>query len=141
MKTRLIIIATISAMLFAVEAKAQSTPEEMINKFFGLFEQDVNKAIDYLFSTNEWLEANKEGADAMKEKLEANRKLLGNYNGYEIASKYALGESYLKFICLLKYERQPIELVIFMYKPDKKWKLQNLNFHSDFEKDMIKVER
>ena len=140
MKTRLIIIATIFAMLFAAEAKAQSTPEEIMGKFFGLFEQDVTKAIDYLFSTNEWLEANKEGADAMKEKLEANRKLLGNYGGYEIAAKYALGKSYLKYICVLKYDRQPIELVIYMYKPDKKWKLQNINFHSDFEKDMEKVE-
>ena len=104
MKRTIIIIAAVTAMLVAGNtAKAQETPEDIMAKFFTMFNDDVNKAIDYLFSTNEWLEANKEGTTAMKEKFEASRKLLGNFK-------------------------------------DKVWKLQNMNFHSDFEKDMVKVE-
>ena len=129
-----------SILTFGNTAKAQNTPEDIMAKFFTMFNDDVNMAIDYLFSTNEWLESNKEGTTAMKEKFEATRKLLGNFNGYELAGKYYLGESYAKYVYILKYDRQPIEFVITMYRPDKVWKLQNMNFHSDFEKDMIKVE-
>lgn len=141
MKKAIIIIATVTAMLaLGNTAKAQNTPEDIMAKFFIMFNTDVNKAIDYLFSTNEWLESNKEGTTSMKEKFEATRKLLGNFNGYELAGKYYLGESYAKYVYVLKYDRQPIEFVVFMYKPDKIWKLQNMNFHSDFEKDMVKVD-
>lgn len=141
MKKTLIIIAAVTAMLVVGNtAKAQNTPEDIMAKFFSMFNDDVNKAIDYLFSTNEWLESNKEGTTAMKEKFEASRKLLGNFSGYELAGKYYLGESYAKYVYVLKYDRQPVELVVTMYRPDKVWKLQNMNFHSDFEKDMVKIE-
>jgi len=142
MKKILIIIAVTVAILAAGNtANAQeNSPEEIMSKFYTMFNDDVNKAIDYLFSTNEWLESNKEGTTAMKEKFEASRKLLGNFNGYELAGKYYLGQSYAKYVYVLKYDRQPIEFVVTMYKPDKVWKLQNMNFHSDFEKDMVKVE-
>ena len=139
-RTIIIIVAIIAALSIGTNVKAQNTPEEIMSKFFSLFDTDVNKAIDYLFSTNEWLESNKEGTTAMKEKFEASRKLLGNFNGYELAGKYYLGQSYAKYVYVLKYDRQPVELVITLYRPDTVWKLQNMNFHSDFEKDMVKVE-
>ncbi|MBQ1695918.1 MAG: hypothetical protein II076_08275 [Bacteroidales bacterium] len=143
MKRTLIIIVAVVAMLAGVttaKAQTQNTPEDIMSKFFAMFNNDVNQAIDYLFSTNEWLEANKDGTTAMKEKFEASRKLLGNFNGYELAGKYYLGESYAKYVYVLKYDRQPVEFVVTMYRPDKVWKLQNMNFHSDFEKDMIRVD-
>ena len=139
-RTIIIIAAAIAMFAFCNTAKAQNTPEDIMAKFFTMFNDDVNKAIDYLFSTNDWLESNKEGTTAMKEKFEASRKLLGNFNGYELAGKYYLGESYAKYAYVLKYYRQPVEFVVTMYRPDKIWKLQNMNLHSDFEKDMVKVE-
>jgi len=139
-RTIIIIVAIVSMFVTGTAAKAQNTPEDIMAGFFTLFNNDVNQAIDYLFSTNEWLESNKEGTTAIKEKFEASRKLLGNFNGYELAGKYYLGESYAKYIYILKYDRQPVEFVVTMYRPNKVWKLQNMNFHSDFEKDMVKVE-
>ncbi|MCF0207462.1 MAG: hypothetical protein HUK15_08540 [Bacteroidales bacterium] len=139
MKRGIIILATIFSLFAASEAKAQSSPEEIMASFFKIFETDVDKAIDYLFATNEWLAGNQDGANAMKEKLNASRKLLGNFNGYEIASKYAVGECYIKYTYILKYDRQPIGLVVTMYKPQDIWKLQNLNFQSDMEKEMEKI--
>ena len=139
-RTIIIIVAIVSMFVTGTAAKSQNTPEDIMVGFFTLFNNDVNQAIDYLFSTNEWLESNKEGTTAIKEKFEASRKLLGNFNGYELAGKYYLGESYAKYIYILKYDRQPVEFVVTMYRPNKVWKLQNMNFHSDFEKDMVKVE-
>ena len=139
-RTIIIIVAIVSMFVTGTAAKAQNTPEDIMVGFFTLFNNDVNQAIDYLFSTNEWLESNKEGTTAIKEKFEASLKLLGNFNGYELAGKYYLGESYAKYIYILKYDRQPVEFVVTMYRPNKVWKLQNMNFHSDFEKDMVKVE-
>ncbi len=140
MRKSIFIVAVLFAMLCSFNAKAQSTPEEIMTPFFKLLEQDVDKALDHLFATNEWLVANKEVTGELKNKFESTRKLLGNFNGYELVGKYYLGQSYAKYVYVLKYERQPLEFVVTMYKPDKTWRLQNINFHSDFEKDMVKIE-
>ena len=59
MKRTLIIIVAVVAMLAGgttAKAQTQNTPEDIMSKFFAMFNNDVNQAIDYLFSTNEWLE-------------------------------------------------------------------------------------
>lgn len=132
------VILTITASINTVSA--QSTPEEMMSPFFEYFENDVDKAIDYLFSTNPLIAANKEAATEMKEKFETSRKMLGNYYGYEIAEKSFAGKSFAKYVYILKYDRQPVKMIIFMYCPDKKWKLQNINFQEDLSSELKPVE-
>ncbi len=138
-------IITFVALLFLITSftnsiKAQSSPEELMEGFFVIFNEDVNQAVDYLFKTNPLIDGKQEGVKAIKERLELSRKLLGNYYGYDIVSKYYAGESYAKYIYSLRYERQPVKLVVLMYKPNKDWKVQTINFVDDIETEFRLVE-
>lgn len=119
---------------------AQDSPEEIMEYFFQIFIDDSNKAIDYIFSTNSQIDINQPGIKSIKEGMETQRKLLGNYYGYDLVSKYYVGSVYAKYNYLFKYERQPVKVVIIFYKPDNKWKTQSLNIVADIESDYIRVE-
>ncbi len=113
--------------------KAQATPEELMEGFFAIFNEDVNQAIDYLFATNNMIDPSQQGIKSIKERLELSRKLLGNYYGSEIVDIYYAGDSYVKYIYSLKYERQPVKFIVVLYKPKDKWKVQNINFQDDID--------
>jgi hypothetical protein len=113
--------------------KAQATPDELMEAFFVIFNEDVNQAIDYLFATNDMIDPSQQGIKAIKERLELSRKLLGNYYGSEIIDIYYAGDSYVKYIYSLKYERQPVKFIVVIYKPNDKWKVQNINFQDDID--------
>jgi len=117
------------------EVKAQATPEELMDSFFLIFAEDVNQAVDYLFATNPMIDPNQPVIKSIKEKFELSRKLLGNYYGYEVISIYHAGDSYVKYIYSLKYERQPVKFIAVLYKPKDKWKVQNINFQDDIEEE------
>lgn len=134
-------IITLQAQTNSIAEQHEQEPEEIMESFFATLEKDVEQALDQLFATNVWVKSNNEITTSLKERFTSSRKLLGNYSGYELVSRYELGTCYRKYSYLLKYDRQPIELVVIMYKPENSWRLQNINFHSDFEKDMIKVEK
>jgi len=118
---------------------AQSTPEELMQHFFDLFEKDPSQAFDYIFSTNKLIDPNQSGIQSLKDKFETTRKVMGNYYGYDIASKNTVGNIYVKYNYILKYERQPIKLEVIMYKPNKIWKIQTLNFKEDFDGDFKEI--
>ncbi len=139
----ILVLLTLSLGILTIsltELKAQATPEELMEGFFTIFNEDVNQAVDYLFETNPLIDGDQEGIKAIKERLELSRKLLGNYHGSEIVSKYYAGNSYAKYIYSLKYERQPVKLVVVLYKPNQKWKVQNINFVDDIETEFKLVE-
>lgn len=128
-------ILLFGCIAFAAESHAQQNPEDILDPFFDTFKNDMNKAIDYLFSTNELIEGNQEGIETVKERLEMSRKLLGNYYGHELIKLEEAGESYLRYTFSLKYDRQPVKIIIVLYKPNDKWKVQNLNFDDKVEND------
>jgi len=135
MKKAFLSLLIFSAIIIAnnTQVKAQATPEELMEGFFTIFDEDVNQAVDYLFSSNPLIDSNQDGIKSIKERFELSRKLLGNYYGAEIVSKYYAGESYAKYIYSLKYERQPVKLVLVLYKPNQEWKVQNVNFQDDID--------
>lgn len=142
MKKIVISFLICSVLIVANNAKlkAQATPEGLMEAFFAIFDEDVDQAVDYLFATNPLIDSNQDGIKSIKERFELSRKLLGNYYGAEIASKYYAGESYAKYIYTLRYERQPVKLVIVLYKPNQKWKVQNVNFLDDIETEFKLME-
>lgn len=133
----IMIMIIILSLSFPNKSCAQATPEELMNNFFELFDKDLDNAIDYLFSTNNLIDPRQPGIQSIKEKFDISRKMLGNYYGYEIVSRYYAGDSYVKYIYSLKYERQPVKFIVILYKPDKKWKVQNVNFHDDISTEFI----
>jgi hypothetical protein len=137
---KIFLIVAIASICLMTNLKAQSEPEELLDTFFGIFDRNVDEAIDYLFSTNQLIDPTQQGIKAIKEKLDISRRLLGEYYGHEKVREFEAGYSYRKYIYALKYERQPLKIEIILYKPGEKWKVQNVNFHDDVGVDFKMVE-
>lgn len=134
-----LILISVLTLGTVTNIKAQATPEELMEGFFAIFNEDVNKAVDYLFATNQMIDPSQPGIKSIKERLELSRKLLGNYFGYELVDIYVAGDSYRKYIYSLKYERQPVRLIVVLYRPENSWKIQNINFQDDLDLDFKRM--
>ena len=109
--------------------KAQSISKEIIDQFFLIYEQEPQKAVDYIFSTNKWIsEESQEGIDNVKDKLENFLGLVGEYYGYDLITKKNVGENYELWSYIIKYDRQPLRFTFVLYRPKDKWQLQNFQF-------------
>jgi hypothetical protein len=118
-------------------AAAQAKPEDIAEKFFMLFEEkSTDAAIDYVFATNKWLYGEKTTQENIKAQLKKGIAIIGQYYGYELISKKVLSESYVSLHYMLRYDRQPIQFIFIMYKPNQNWQIQNLKFDDRLEDDI-----
>lgn len=120
---------------FSTSLKSQDTPEEIPNKFFEYFTNDeVEKAVDYVFSTNIWMEKTPEATMEIKKQLKKAVVLLGKFYGYELIEEKKVGESFVEYAYMIRYDRQPIVITFLIYKPNKKWQIFNLRFEDKLDR-------
>lgn len=145
MKIIKLICTTLMIFVLAYNTNAQeegySSAEDLLEEFFSLFARNIDAGIDFLFSTNELIDPKQPGIASIKERFDMSRRLLGEYHGHEIIREYRAGYSYRKYSYSLKYERQPLKIDIVLYKPNDRWKVQNVNFHDDVGADFKEHER
>jgi hypothetical protein len=122
-------------LLIPVLGMSQETPEDVLEPFFDSFDQSPDQAIEYIFSTNPYINQNQKGIDNIKERLNTSRKLLGEYYGEELTKIQSVGDSFVKYSYMLKYDRQPVKLDIVLYRPNDKWLLYTMQFDDKLNKD------
>ena len=128
---RLIRLMTIVMMvvLSTSHLKAQSTTEEILDKFFTSYQASPQAAVDYIFGTNKWMvDRNKDGIASVKTKLASFLELVGEYYGYELITEKSVGESYKLVSYMIKYDRQPLRFTFVFYKPKDTWQVQNFKY-------------
>lgn len=118
---------------------AQETPEDILDPFFSSFVVSPDKAIDYIFSTNEYIDQNQQGIAHLKERFNTSRKLLGDYYGNEIIKIQNIGDSFTRYTYMLKYDRQPVKLEILLYRPNKTWMLYTMQFKDKLQEDFDSI--
>ncbi|MFH2142070.1 MAG: hypothetical protein ABIJ97_06595 [Bacteroidota bacterium] len=128
-------IISIIILLFSLSfVYSQSSPEELTSKFFELYQKEgASKAVEYVFSTNKYMDKNSDILVQIQSRLNQLVNLVGNYNGYELVQSKYIGESYLQQSFMLKYDRQPIKFIFLLYKPKDVWQIQNLRFDDKFD--------
>lgn len=126
---------------FSQLLKAQTTPEEHIEKFFTDFKlKGAEKAVENIYETNKWISKFEDGIDNLKKQLESyDKDLVGEYYGYEFITKKELGESYVLYSYLAKYDRQPLRFTFQFYKPKDKWFLYAFQFDDKFDEELEKA--
>ena len=128
MSPKLILASIIAFSFFSLNLHAQKSKTDIPVEFFRIYESDPLKAIDYVFSTNTWMERNIDGVENLKNKYKDLLPLIGEYYGYEKITEKNVGENLVLMSYLLKFDRQPIRFTFIMYRPDKNWQIQNFNF-------------
>jgi len=82
MKT--ILLATI-LFIFSFASYAQNSSQALLEKFFNIYEiSGPNEAVNYVFSTNAYLNQNQEGLTNIKNQLNNLLQLVGGYHGYNL---------------------------------------------------------
>lgn len=120
---------------------AQETPEQMISRFFDLYENEgVSPAIDDLYSSNRWADAGNEAVVELKSQLAGlDTNLVGEYYGYELLSSHNLTESFVLYIYMVKFERQPIRFIFQYYKPLDTWMTYSFEFDGNLNDDFKRL--
>ena len=128
LKTAVISITLCTMLsLFFSYASLEKTDDssKFIENFFSIYEKEGGSAaVDYAAQSNPYL-AEESSMDSVKIKLTNVEPLLGTYDGYEIIGKRTIGNSLVNYICLAKYDRQPLRFNFLLYKAKDKWALQN----------------
>ncbi|MEO0471858.1 MAG: hypothetical protein AAF206_19690 [Bacteroidota bacterium] len=115
---------------------AQESEQEILDEFFKLYNSNTSEAIDYIYSSNKWIDNEGEAVQNIKTKLNELQPLLGTYYGGEFVHKGQLGESFVTYIYLAKYERQPLRFTFEFYKADDTWITYSFKFDDSFDDDL-----
>lgn len=134
-KVFLILVFALSVnVLFAQNTTYQGVVEE----FFSLYEnKGPNEAVDFIFSTNKYLESNQDQVTAIKLKLGTAVAVIGEFTGYEPVIVKEIGQSMMQGTYMVKYLRQPLFFTFIMYKPEKYWQIQTLRFDDKLSEEQI----
>lgn len=107
----------------------ETTYQQVVEKFFNIYkDKGPENAIDYIFSTNPFLDPSSDQVTAIKLKLATAVAVIGDYYGYNAVSIKELGPSMTVGTYMVRYKRQPLFFTFVMYKPDKFWQIQTLRF-------------
>lgn len=127
-KKLLIVVAFIA---FGCQSNDQS--DLIVNSFFKKYEhENINSAIDYLFSTNKWMKESEEEVEKIKKGLNDFTIRMGKYYGYELVSCKNLNDNLKQYTFQLRYDLQPLRFKIFFYKPNDEWRVQNFEYDSEW---------
>lgn len=125
------------AITIKTSAQPVKTPEMLTDSFFIMLSKgSIDKALDYVVSTNPYMMQAKETVDNIKVKLQKSLPLIGKFYGQDLYSKKEIGPNYVYLKYILRYDRQPFIMTFVFYKPDNAWKLQNILFEDKPDKDL-----
>jgi len=129
-----IILFCLISLFTSIQGNAQTTYNEILDTFFSFYEEgNTDQAIDYIFSTNAYLDGAQQQISGIKEKLRTVKSVIGTYYGYEQIEVREAGTHYVYVRCIVRHDRQPLFFTFLMYKPDKSWQLQTLRFDDKIE--------
>ena len=138
MKNTIASLILMTSLFVGASTYAQENAEEVTNTFFELYEsKGTDAAVDYVFSTNQWLNGDQTTIENIKAQLKKGISILGQYYGYELAEQKKMGNCFVLLKYILRYDRQPIMFIFILYKPHEKWQIQNLKFDDRLDDDII----
>ncbi len=127
----LLFLFTVSSISYA-----ENTPEDLIDPIISLIEKSeysniASTAFPEGTSTREYLSNAEIGS--LDSQFEIRLKSAGKLYGYTLYHQADVPGIYLIRYFILRFERQPLVLVIEMYKPDTEWKMQGLHIDGDLD--------
>jgi hypothetical protein len=127
----------IALMLWSLNVSAQDVPQKFVDQFFSIYKtKGANDAIDYIFSTNRWMNESKDQIENVKFKLNGTIKLIGKYEGHDLITKKTVGEHLLVYTFLVRYDRQPLRFTMMFYNPSKEWRLYNFSYDDSLDEEL-----
>lgn len=116
-----------------------SQRQEIIANFFDLVAQNqAELAVERIFADmSSWVP--RDSIIQIRQQLLSLNQYLGNFIGYEYLGFVKLSERYAIDHYFCYYDRQPILYEFTLYRPNTNWRVQNINFQSEFESIIAKA--
>jgi hypothetical protein len=129
--------AILLGLVLSLASLAQATPDEQIRAFFATYSAGkVDKAIDELYRSNQWISRKSDDLDNLKRQLQGSIDLMGDYRGYaQLGTKDVIGDLVLHDV-LVKYDRQPLRFRFMFYRADKTWMLYSFAFDDSIDEEL-----
>ena len=131
----------ILTLLFLINSSvisfAQTTPQDISNKFFATYKGgDTDKAVDYLFSNTLYAKDIAEGIDDLKRQLKKTTGQTGKFQGADLIATKTAGPNLIMFTYLVRHDREPLVFNIMFYKPNDKWQMQNFKYGNSIDDEL-----
>lgn len=112
-------------------------PKEIVDEFFKIYSSgEIDSSIDFIASTNPWMERATDSLENLKSQLRSLENMLGDYYGYNLMAEKTLGNSLIGISYIAKFDRQPIRFIFLFYKAQDKWRIQKINFDMDLDDEL-----
>jgi hypothetical protein len=109
-------------------------PKEIVDNFFKLYSSgEIERSIDFIASTNSWMERATDSLEQLKSQIRSLESMLGEYYGYHLMAEKTLGNSLVGFSYIANFDRQPIRFIFVFYKAKDTWKIIKINFDMDLD--------
>lgn len=110
---------------------SQTTPEEILDDFFLLYEQNSLSAIESIFSNSTSLRNSndKTWLNKIKRNLKYDLKHSGDYLGHQLIKKSDIVECYRVYSFIMKHENYPLKFIFTFYKPKNRWHIQDFQYN------------
>ena len=122
---------------FAVTSFAQTTPDEILQRFFTEYKKNPAHAVDEIYSTNPWAGRFRDAIEQMKNTVSKYTvDYVGQDYGNELIVKKQLAGSFVLYSYLMKYDRQPLRFIFEFYKPNDKWMLYSMKIDGNMDDEL-----
>lgn len=123
-------------LLISLHGYSQDNPDEIVKKFFETFQNNTDKALDDIYSTNQWTSEMRDAINSLKKTIKNYPNEMGKYYGSDLITKQKCTDRFILYSYMARYDRQPMKVVFELYKPNDKWILYSLNFSADIDDDV-----
>ena len=120
-------------ILVSITGFCQINPDDIINNFFTVFQNDTDKALDDIYATNPWTTEIGDAISGLKKTVRSYSSEMGEYYGVDFITKQKCTDRFILYCYMIRYDRQPIKVIFELYKPNDKWVLYALNFSTDID--------
>jgi hypothetical protein len=116
--------------------KSEDNGQAIIDKFFELYKQSPDNALNYIFGTNKWLDKESEGVKNVFTELSGTIDMVGNYIGYEPLKSKKVGSRLRIASYFVYYDRQPLRFTFELYKGNEGWVMWNFKYDTSFDDEI-----
>lgn len=125
----IVMLAVVLVSASPAPKAATGTYDDIVAKFFDqIAEGKAEAAIDALYKTNPYSDKITDAIVNMKSSLTSQTALMGTYRGSSLIIRKELGDRLAYLYYIVSYDRQPLKVEFFFYKPGEKWVLQSMNY-------------
>ncbi len=118
-------------------AQAQSSPEQIIDKFFlDLVNEKPEKALDNLYVHLPWIANIKTEIDKLKTQFITLQTYFGKYCGNALIAKKDIAGTFIIYSYIVKYERQPVRFTFKFYKPKDAYIVFSFSYDMNLEEEL-----